>query len=186
MQRLAELQELIASDCRRMRILQLVGELGLPDCWVAAGFVRNRVWDFMHQHQESPLAGDIDVIWYGPGHATSAQDASLEMALHARDSTVDWSVKNQARMHQRNADQPYQSSSDAMRYWPETATAVAVRLSRQGLIEVAAPFGLDDLFELTVRPTARFQAEKHPIYLERLHAKQWQASWPRLKIELVA
>jgi hypothetical protein len=64
----------------------------------------------------------------------------------------------------------------------ETATAVAVRLGMNDVIEVSAPFGLDDLFNLVVRPTARFQLEKKPIYLERIRSKNWAAAWPGLII----
>jgi hypothetical protein len=178
-----QLQSLIASDPERMRVLHIVKDLGLPDCWIAAGFVRNCVWDHLHAHPISPLPRDIDVIWFDPNEATTERDAALELALRERDDTLDWSVKNQARMHQRNADQPYRSAFDAMRYWPETATAVGVRLGDQGQIEVSAPFGVDDLFKLIVRPTPRFLAEKHPIYLDRIRAKHWQTHWPRLQIE---
>ena len=52
MDRLIDLQTLIASDAGRMRVLRIVRELGLPDCWVAAGFVRNCVWD--HAHGRAP------------------------------------------------------------------------------------------------------------------------------------
>ena len=183
MERLARLQSLIASDAQRMRILGFVRELGLPDCWVAAGFVRSRVWDHAHCHAESPLPLDIDVIWFDPGRPTAERDAALEKALHARDATLGWSVKNQARMHQHNGDRPYRSATDAMRYWPETATAVGVRLDARGRIEVASPFGLEDLFELVVRPTEHFLTVKHAIYLERLRAKQWHARWPGLKTQ---
>jgi hypothetical protein len=178
-----QLQSLIASDPGRMRVLHIVKDLGLPDCWIAAGFVRNRVWDHLHEHATSPLPQDIDVIWFEPNESTAQRDAALELALRKRDDTLDWSVKNQARMHERNADQPYRSSLDAMRYWPETATAVGVRLDDEGNIEVSAPFGLDDLFKLIVRPTPRFTAEKHPIYLDRIRSKHWLTHWPRLQIE---
>ncbi|QFT21449.1 hypothetical protein FIV02_07635 [Pseudomonas sp. THAF187a] len=69
-----------------------------------------------------------------------------------------------------------------MRYWPETATAVAVRLDEQGEVEVAAPLGLEDLFGLIVRPAGRFKDEKQPIYQERLRSKNWLATWPQLKV----
>ena len=184
MDRLFELQTLITADAARMRILRSVRELALPDCWVAAGFVRNCAWDHVHQHATSALPEDIDVIWFDSNDATAARDAALENVLRAGDATLRWSVKNQARMHGRNADQPYRASTDAMRHWPETATAVGVRLSHAGAIEVAAPFGLDDLFDLVVRPTARFTGAKHAIYLERIRAKNWQARWPGLTIAL--
>ena len=72
-----------------------------------------------------------------------------------------------------------------MRYWPETATAVAVRATEAGAIEIAAPFGLDDLFALIVRPTPYFiRAGKREIYRERLCRKHWLMAWPRLRCEM--
>lgn len=182
MDRLFELQTLIATDAARMRILRSVRALALPDCWVAAGFVRNCVWDHVHGRVASALPDDIDVIWFDRNDATAARDAALETLLRDGDATLPWSVKNQARMHGRNHDQPYRSSTDAMRYWPETATAVGVRLTHAGAIEVAAPCGLDDLFNLVVQPTARFIGAKHGIYLDRVKTKNWQNRWPGLTI----
>jgi hypothetical protein len=181
--RLAELRTLVARDRQRMRVLGVVRDLGLPDCWVAAGFVRNCVWDHLHGRAASPLPRDIDVIWFDPAGCTPARDAGLEAALRGRDGTLAWSVKNQARMHERNGDAPYRSATDAMRYWPETATAVGVRLDAQDGIEVAAPFGLDDLFGLIVRPAGRFVVDKHAMYRERVLSKQWEQTWPGLQIE---
>lgn len=182
MHSLPELQTLIAADRARMGILASVRALDLPDCWVAAGFVRNCVWDHLHGHVPSALPHDIDVIWFDAPRAAKAHDTALEQQLRSHDGTVAWSVKNQARMHLRNADQPYRSSTDAMRHWPETATAVGVRLRHDGRIDVAAPFGLDDLFALTVRPTPRFTSDKYPVYVARLQSKNWPARWPRLRI----
>jgi hypothetical protein len=183
MQGLHELQHLVLYDPLRMRTLERVRALGLPDCWIGAGFVRNLVWDHLHGHAGPPLPQDVDVIWFDPAHPEPERDRALEAALRDADGSVAWSVKNQARMHRRNGDAPYRSALDAMRCWPETATAVAVRLARPGVIDVAAPFGLDDLFGLIVRPTPRFVAEKYAVYLERIRAKGWQAAWPRLTID---
>jgi hypothetical protein len=181
--RLADLRTLIAADARRMDALRIVRDLGLPDCWVAAGFVRSCVWDRLHCRAVSPLPGDTDVIWFDAAACDAARDTALEAVLRQRDGTLAWSVKNQARMHARNGDAPYLSAVDAMRYWPETATAVGVRLDGRGEVEVAAPLGLDDLFGLIVRPTPRFAADKHAVYLERIHARRWARDWPGLRFE---
>lgn len=180
MNRLAELQALIASDGARMDVLRRVQALDLPDCWAAAGFVRNGVWDHLHRRPPALPAGDVDVIWFDAAAPCPDRDAALEATLRLHDPHIAWSVKNQARMHARNGDQPYRSAIDAMRHWPETATAVGVRLGQGGSIEVAAPFGLEDLFALVVRPTPRFAADKHPLYAARLRAKQWHVHWPGL------
>ncbi|WP_164115783.1 nucleotidyltransferase family protein [Sphingorhabdus sp. Alg239-R122] len=172
---------ILRADPRRWQLLGVVSELGLPDCWIGAGFVRNAVWDHLHQRTISPIRGDIDVIWYDPGQTDPTEDRRHEAALLSVEPTIAWSVKNQARMHDRNADLPYTSATDAMRYWPETATAVAARHLGDDSCEVAAPIGLKDLFGLILRPTPRFADEKHDIYVERLKTKGWLNNWPLLR-----
>ncbi len=163
-----------------MSVLRQVAALQLPDCWVAAGFVRSAVWDHLHHRPPAPVTGgDIDVIWFDPQSATPAMDAAIEERLAAVNPSLPWSVKNQAAMHLRNGDRPYRSSSDAMTFWPETATAVAVRLNGDAL-EVAAPLGLDDLFALVLRPGPAFRGAKRPSFEARASAKRWREHWPKL------
>jgi len=156
--------------------------LDLPDCWVAAGFVRNAVWEHLHGRPASPPEGDVDVVWFSRDRTGVEADRTLESALRTLDPTIDWSVKNQVRMHVRNADPPYISIEDAMAHWPETATAVGVRLTGGDALRIAAPLGLDDLFALVVRPTPRFMGEKHAVFMERVHGKGWLRTWPRLRL----
>jgi hypothetical protein len=176
------IREHLAQDPARMRILRHVRALNAPDCWVAAGFVRSLVWDKLHRRAHSPLPDDIDVIWYDAEQADELSDRCLEASLAAMDAEVKWSVKNQGRMHTRNGDTAYESSTQAMTYWPETATAVAVRLQPCDKIEIAAPFGLEDLFALVLKATPRFSGEKYPMFLERTHSKQWLTRWPKLNV----
>ncbi|WP_434154138.1 nucleotidyltransferase family protein [Pseudomonas sp. JZ134] len=42
------LPDWIAEDPLRCQVLTCVAQLHLPDAWVAAGFVRNLVWDHLH------------------------------------------------------------------------------------------------------------------------------------------
>src|SRR5690349_18420197 len=149
----ARLQAIIRNDALRWRILGLVRLLSLPDCWIGAGFVRNAVWDALHGRAPSPPPGDVDTLWFDADRPDAATDRTIEGMLHAAEPAIPWSVKNQARMHARNDDPPYASTADAMRFWPETATAVAVRRNGGDDCEIAAPYGLDDLFHLVLRPT---------------------------------
>lgn len=173
--------DVVRADPLRWHILGVVHALGLRDGWVGAGFVRNAVWDALHQRPPSPLTGDVDVIWHDPGRTDPAEDREYEAVLKSAEPSISWSVKNQARMHVRNGDAPYVSAVEAMRYWPETATAVAIR--RYGLdgCEIAAPFGLDDLLNLVLRPTPCFSREKRDIYEARLRIKGWAVFWPLLR-----
>jgi len=166
-----------------MRVLSQVAALDLSDGWVAAGFVRNAVWDHLHGYADPTPVADVDVIYFDPRDTSADKDAHFEARLRASAPDVPWSVKNQARMHLRNDDQPYESTADALTCWPETCTAIAAR-SRPHGIEVLAPLGVRDLLGLLVRPTPRFMA-KLDIYRERVTAKAWRERWPRLRIDHV-
>lgn len=178
------LQRILSADPLRMKILSTVRALPLRDGWVGAGFVRNAVWDQLHGYGQLAVSGDVDVVWFDPQCCTAEGDRRLEARLRQQLPTVDWSVKNQARMHQRNGDEPYLSTENALQYWPETATAVAVRLGNNDLIEIIAPYGLDDLFELRLRPTPGFERDKREVYKQRLEAKQWLQRYPQLQLIL--
>ncbi|ASG23418.1 nucleotidyltransferase family protein [Nitrospirillum viridazoti] len=182
------LQAVIRDDAWRMGLLAHVRTLDLPDCWIGAGFVRNAVWDQLHRQQAVPeTAGeapdsDVDVVWFDAACPSIAVDRDLTDRLLALAPDVPWSVKNQARMHCRNGDAPYTGCADALRHWPETATAVAVRLTPQDALEVLAPFGLDDLFGRLIRPTPAFRGAKREILRQRVREKRWLERWPLLRV----
>lgn len=180
MDAVALLVALLRVDPVRWHLLGVVRDMHLPDGWIGAGFVRNAIWDHLHGRSPSAMTGDVDVLWHDRQCVDPAVDRAYEARLRAIEPSVVWSVKNQARMHGRNGDRPYPSAVDAMRYWPETATAVAVRRIGNDDCDVAAPFGLDDLMGLVLRPTPGFAGGKRVVYEARVRSKRWLERWPLL------
>jgi uncharacterized protein len=163
-----------------MRDLRLVQLLGLPDWYIAAGYIRSAVWDELHGFEPGNRHEDIDVIYYDPSDCTEAREKELEQLLKQQTGNPKWSVKNQARMHIRNGDTPYKSSADAISLWPETATAIGVRLDEADELHIAAPYGLADLYDMVLRRSPRFNNREY--YLQRMRNKQWQRHWPKLQV----
>lgn len=158
-------------------VLRAVRTLNLPDWWVGAGFVRSKVWDYLHGYARPTPLSDIDVIYFDPADTSEAAEKGHELQLSGLLGGLPWSVKNQARMHEKNGDAPYRSSVDALSRWPETATCVAVTLTQDGRLKLAAPHGIADLVSLTVRPSPAFRLE---AYRDRVGRKGWQQKWPNL------
>jgi len=167
-------------DPLRWQAMGLVDALGLPQGCIGAGFIRNPVWDHCHEGGRDCRQEDIDVLFYDESITSAAYDAEIEAAL--RDSAPDlkWSVKNQAGMHLRNGDAPYLSVKDAMRFWPETATAVAAARSGNQCI-IIAPFGLFDLERLILRPTST-APHKVAAFHARVAGKNWRTRWPKVRV----
>ncbi len=175
---------LVAGDAWMMAALTAVAELGLPDAWIGAGFLRGAVWDRLHGYGSRTPLDDIDVVYFDPENLGPAAEADLERRLGARLPGLPWEVRNQARMHLGNDDPPYRSSADALAHWLETPTAVAVRLNQRGGLELLAPLGTRDLLGLVVRPTPHARSHKHRLaaYRERLRRKNWPAKWPKMRV----
>ncbi|MFD3257442.1 nucleotidyltransferase family protein [Paenibacillus lentus] len=173
-----QLKQWIAECEPLMSDLHTLRRLDLPECYIAAGYIRSYVWDKLHSYGFRSRHDDIDVVYFDPQHCGEERDLELQAKLIEETGNGRWSVKNQARMHLRNGALPYASTIDAMSRWPETATAIGVRLTPGDELELSAPHGLDDLFGMVVRRSPRF-ADRH-YYLERVHRKNWLQHWPLL------
>ncbi|MCZ8279385.1 MAG: nucleotidyltransferase family protein [Acetobacteraceae bacterium] len=177
----ADIADFIAHNPRMMRCLAVLAAHGPAGAWIGAGFVRNAVWDHLSGLDTEALPpADLDVVFHDPGIATAEQDAAIEAALSMAAPDLPWSVRNQARMHERNGHDPYRDVSDALAHWAETAAAIAARLGPQG-IEILAPFGVEDVLEMIIRPTPAFRT-KPEVVRARLEAKAWLTRWPRLRV----
>lgn len=175
----AKIKKWISEDSMRMQALFIARSLGLSDWCLAAGFVRNLAWDKVHGYSDATALNDIDLIYFDPNNTSEEADKDLERQLKAI-SDFPWSVKNQARMHERNSDSPYASTEDAMSYWVEVETAVGATLNESDDIEIVAPFGIDVLFEYTITPNPK--RPKPEVFAQRLQEKKWLEIWPNLVV----
>lgn len=173
---------MIEKDPWRMEVLKTVEFLGLPDCWVCAGFVRSKVWDELHGFKKRTELADVDVIYFNDTQLDESIEKEWEQQLDTKMPNVPWSVKNQARMHILNGFKPYNSSVDGISKFPETVTAIGIRLNGKQL-ELTAPHGLEDLFQFEIKPTPSFEQEPERSYYEqRIRKKNWQATWPKIHV----
>jgi uncharacterized protein len=179
--------KLIQSDETMMQIIKAASTLDLPDWWICAGFVRSKVWDALHGFKDRTLTPDVDVIYFDAARIDEGYEKELEKTLMSILPGIPWSVKNQARMHVINDIPPYTSSEDAISKFPETATALGVKLDKENHLVLAAPCGLDDVLHLEVKPTSFFTEtkERAAIYEERLIKKNWKAIWYKVKVHHV-
>jgi hypothetical protein len=167
-----QIKEWLFADDSMMDILRAVRDLELPDCWIGAGFLRNKVWDELHNSQYRSLF-DIDVIYFEEG-GSEAEEHEQIARLKTRIPEGKWSVKNQARMHVRNGHSPYENCIDAISFWPETATAIAVRVTESDDLEFLAPNGFRDLFSLQIRKSPKASQQ---VFEERSRKKKWKSYW---------
>jgi hypothetical protein len=163
-----------------MEALRAARAVGAPDWLVAAGAIRDAVWDLLHG-REPAVPRDVDLAYFATdGHT----EDGVEAALRARAPSIPWEARNQADVHLWYPRRfgidvpPFTSSADAVATFPETASCVGVRLGADDSLHVVAPYGLGDLLGCACRHNpARVPAD---FYEERVAAHGWRERWPRM------
>lgn len=174
-----DILNLISKDKWMMDILHIAEKLNLPDWVIGAGFVRNKVWDYLHGYNKTQVdTADIDLIYYDTNGNDQQADKKLSEKLK-KETGIEWEVVNETYAHKWNDLPPYKSTEDALSQWPETVTAIGVRLEN-GELKLIAPYGINDLVNLVIRPSPRF-ADIDKVK-ERVKQKGWLEKWPKLKM----
>ena len=181
-----QLRQLIQQNEQMMTILRTVRRCNPPDWLVGAGVIRNLVWDHLHGYSQPTPPRDIDVAFFDASNLSPEQDTAVTVQLSSLLPTVEWEATNQAAVHLWYADHfgktvpPFTSTAEAIATWPETATCTAVHLLPDNSLQIVAPFGLDDLFQMILRrnPARVSQAQ----FQQRLRDKRIRQKWPQVRI----
>ena len=181
------LVEIVRRDAGLMQVLTTARRLELPDWRIVSGAVYQSVWNDATGRPAGYGIKDYDLAYFDASDVSyEAEDVVIRRVAAAFDepfrSQVE--VRNQARVHlwfESRFGEPYSplgSTDEALGRFVAPAFAVGVRLEADERITVAAPFGLEDVFALTLRPNP-----------DRPLAKGWtravdnaRARWPELTV----
>jgi uncharacterized protein len=164
-------------------ILQRFNEIELREGWLVAGAVAQTVWNLSGEYPAERGIKDADIVYFDAADLSAETEAAHEARIRALFAhlPVKLDVKNEARVHLwyekvfGYSIPLYISVESAIASFPTTATAIGVR-QRDAAFECRAPFGLEDLFSLVVRPN-RMQISE-PVYEAKV--VRWRSLWPHL------
>jgi uncharacterized protein len=171
-----------------MRALRAARAVDAPDWFIAAGAVRDVVWDDLHGRELTAIPRDLDLVFFDPLDLTEEREWAITRRLRARAPDLPWDIKNQAAVHLwyprvfGSEVVPFGSSAEAIATFPEIAACVGVRLLEDDDMLIVAPHGLGDLLDGVCRhnPTRVSNA----FYRQRLMAKAWTGRWPEVSFVL--
>jgi hypothetical protein len=167
-----------------MRVLVTARDLDLPDWLVFSGAVYQPVWNHLTGRAPDHGLSDYDLGYFDAADTSyEAEDKVISQVAAAfqpplRDLVE---VRNQARVHLWFEDRfgeaytPLASAAEALERFVAPAFAVGVRMEADSRLTIVAPFGLDDLFAMRIRPNP----DREPKDLARIVAKA-RARWPEV------
>lgn len=177
-------KEIILKNNVLKTILERLEGYGLDNYYVAAGAINQTVFNYYHNNSMDYLIDDYDIVYYDEDLSYEKEDKIIkEINLLCKDLNVSLDIKNQARVHLwfKNkfgySIEPNKSVEDAISKWGSTVTCIGVRLKNNELT-IFAPYGLNDLFSLIIRPNKENFIKKG--YEEK--TRKWKQNWPKLTI----
>ena len=187
----SRLVEIVRAVPTTMQVLRVIRDLDLPDGMVFSGAVYQPVWNHLTGRAPDHGIKDYDVAYHDASDTSyEAEDVVIQRVAAQFEEPLRGlvEVRNQARVHlwfeqKFGADEPYPpllSSADALKRFVATAFCVGVRLEADDSLSVWAPFGLEDLFAMRLRP--------NPLRVKG--AGGWErttgsakARWPEITVE---
>jgi len=187
----ARLVEIVRGVPTTMQVLRVIRDLDLPDAMVFSGAVYQPVWNHLTGRAPDYGIKDYDVAYHDASDTSyAAEDVVIQRVAAQFEPPLRElvEVRNQARVHlwfaeKFGADEPYPPltcSADALKRFVATAFCVGVRLEADDSLSVFAPFGLEDLFALHLRPNPL--RVKGAGGWERTTASA-KARWPEITVE---
>lgn len=173
--------QIIKDDPWMIQVLRAAEDLNLPDWWIGAGFLRNKIWDYL-EGNDFQKSRDIDLVYFDMTDLTPEKDHSLDSQMNEKYPFATWEIRNQARMSYYSDMPPFKSTKDGISHWVETATCIGVRLA-SGKFEFLFCYGTEDLFNLTARAVDIYDTpERIQTFYTRVEKKKWTERWPDLKV----
>lgn len=181
----SRLREMIDSSSVLLRVLHIAQTVNPPDWLIGGEVIRNLVWDRLHGVDRGP-SKDVDLAFFDPASLDGDRELSVGMLLTSMAPDISWHVTNQASAHlwypkvHGTEVEAFTCSAEAVSAWPETATAVAIRLLAFQRIELFAPYGLDDLFALISRRSPGALIDERDR--RRVQSRQIAERWPQVQV----
>lgn len=180
------LEAIIRSDPDLMHFPVRLRGLRLPQWRLVAGCLYQAVWNVLTGRPRGTGIKDYDLIYFADDDLSwEAEDHVIRrVAAATADCVGPVEVRNQARVHlwfERRFGVPYAQLScadEALNRYASVVHAIGVRLEPDDRLDVAAPFGLDDLFAMVIRPNRAIDnAASHTRKAERA-----QTIWPEVVV----
>ncbi len=179
-------EEIIRADGDLMDLLKRLRGLCLPQWRLVAGCLYQTVWNALTGRPAGTGIQDYDVIYFDNDDLSwGAEDAVIQRIAEATSDCVGpVQARNQARVHlwfESRFGVPYsplKCADDALQRYASVVHAVGVRLEVHDRLDIVAPFGLDDLFAMVIRPNFLLNnADSH-----NRKAARAQAIWPEVTV----
>ncbi len=181
----ARVAELCLLNRNNALILERFPELGLRDWWLTSGCLFQTVWNLKSGRPADRGIDDYDICYFSEDSSWDAENEVIRCAdALFSDLSIKVQVRNQARVHLWYTEKfgvaypPLMTAGEGILRFPASPQTVGIKRTGEDFLDVYAPFGLGDIWDMVVRPNRGLPLTD--IYSEK--AASWHSKWPALTV----
>lgn len=179
------LKSILEMDENLYQIIKSVSNMNLPNLYAGGGSIDQSVWNHIFSKPAGYGISDVDIVYFDQDLSAEKEKEVTEKITEAlKNQSYAIDVKNEARVHLWYEEvfgfpiKQYSSAEDAVSTWPSTATSIGVYFDKQNQFQVFAPYGMNDLFTGTLRPSKLMISKE--VYDKK--TAKWISKWPDLHV----
>ena len=178
MDRLELLKDIICKNDKVTKILKRLEELNLPEHYISGPSVLELAWNYLDNKDLMYGIDVIDFVYCDKENTTDKGEEEIKSLLKKEFDYlgIEFNVVNVARTYfedkkKMDIDSCELNLKEAINLYPVIAKAIGIR-SKNGEIEIYAPYGLDDVFNKILRPNKAVEdSDKYYNCVNNLIAK---------------
>ena len=177
--------DLVLLNRANAAILERFPRMGVRDWWLTSGCIAQTVWNLRSGRPADEGIRDYDVVYFSDDVSAEAEDQVIRDAARLfADLPKPVEVRNQARVHLWYPEKfgldptPLASAGEGILRFPSTTTAIGVKRTGADFLDIFAPFGLSNVWDMVVKPNRTLSVAQ--TYAEK--TARWQKQWPQLVV----
>jgi hypothetical protein len=181
------LRDILRACPTLMGVMAVARDLDLSDWLIFSGAIYQPVWNHLTGRPIEYGIKDYDLAYFDAADTSwDAEDVVIRRVAAAFASPLREriEVRNQARVHlwfEDHFGEPYaplSHAADAIGRFASPACAVGARLEADDRLTIIAPFGLEDVFALRLRPNPRRRVAGFDRIVAGIRSR-----WPEIIVE---
>ena len=181
----AKIASLALMNRTNAAILERTPELGLRDWWLVSGSIFQTVWNLKSGRSLDKGIKDYDLFYFSEDLSAEAEEGVIAAAAELFiDLKANIEVRNQARVHLWYPEEiglpypPLTTAAEGILRFPCSPQAIGLKRSGEEFLDVYAPFGLGDVWDMIVRPNRSMPLMA--VYDQK--CARWQGEWPQIQV----
>lgn len=171
-----ELISIIESCPEIMETLKACKQYGLRNFYLAGGAITQLLWNTLLKKSQLGKIKDFDIVYFSRDEEIGFSKVHKSKIEKLVTHKLELDIVNQAYVHEWYGDKfgnkidPFTRTEDGIKTW---LPAFAIGVTIKEKIEIYAPYGLNDAFNMLVRPNKLTMSEDNYLKMTRSFKSRW-------------